>query len=306
LAAAQTYPTKPVNVVVPFAAGGGVDAVARAVSARLERYLRQPVVIDNVAGAGGAIGSIKVARAPADGYTLLYGVSGNMTIAPLVAPAAARYDVFKDFTPLVSVAASPFVLIGSNNLPATSFSELVQLIKAKPGKLNLGTDGVGSTLHLTAELIMQKGGLKILHVPYKSGPQVLADLAGGQIDLAVIPVPLAQGFIREGRVRAYGVTSKDRWPTLPDTPSLAESAEWKGFEVLSWGGFFGPAGLSPEIVDVLVKGIREALADPDVAQKLDALSSRSMPLSGQHLKDYIASDRSMMSAIVDRAGLRSR
>src|SRR5438093_3774720 len=212
LAQAQNFPAKPIAVIVPFAAGGGVDSTARLIMPKLADQLKQPVVIDNVAGAAGTIGTLKAARAPADGYTLLFAVASPINVAPLVAPSAVKYDALKDFTPLASVAVSPFVLIGKTSLPAANTAELIHLARAQPGKLNVGTDGVGTSLHITAELVKQRAGLDIVHVPYKSGPQVLIDVVGGQLDLAVLPLTLAQSFIRDGKVRAYGVTSKGRWP----------------------------------------------------------------------------------------------
>jgi tripartite-type tricarboxylate transporter receptor subunit TctC len=211
---------RPVTVVVPFAAGGGVDATARLVVPKVAEGLKQSLVIENVAGAAGTIGTQRVARAAPDGFTLLFAVASPLNVAPLVAPAAVRYDSFKDFTPLSTVAVGPFVLVGKPGLPANTAADLVKLVRSQPGKLNFGTDGVGTSLHVTAELLKQRAGLDMVHVPYKSGPQVLTDVAGGQVDLAVLPLTLAQPFIRDGKVRAYGVTSAARWPGLPEVPAL--------------------------------------------------------------------------------------
>lgn len=302
---AQSYPARPVTVIVPFAAGGGVDATARLVLPKLAEQLKQPVVIENVAGAAGTIGTLKAARAPADGHTLLFAVASPLNVAPLVAPSAVKYDTFKDFIPLATVAVSPFVLVGKNALPAANAAELVKLVKAQPGKLNFGTDGVGTSLHITGELIKQRGGLDIVHVPYKSGPQVLTDVAGGQVDLAVLPLTLAQPFIKEGKVRAYGVTSKARWPSAPEVPALSETAEFKDFEMESWLGMLAPAGTSPAVVATLVKAIDTALKDPELARKLGDIATKPTVISGTQFGDYLARERQTISAVVTRANIKA-
>jgi tripartite-type tricarboxylate transporter receptor subunit TctC len=221
-ALAQAWPDKPINVVVPFGAGGGVDAAARIVMPKLAERLGQQVLIENVPGASGTIGTQRVTKAKADGYTLLFAVASPINVAPLVAPASVRYDALKDLAPIAPVAVSPFVLVGKPGLPATT-TELLALARKQPGKLTYGTDGFGTSLHLTAAMITATAGVDILHVPYKSGPQVLTDVAGGQVDLAVLPVALVQGMVKEGKVKAYGVTSKNRSEALPGVPSLSET-----------------------------------------------------------------------------------
>ena len=192
-ALAQAWPDKPVTVVVPFGAGGGVDAAARIVMPKLAERLGQQVVIDNVPGASGTIGTQRVAKAKADGTTLLFAVASPINVAPLVAPASVRYDALKDLAPIAPVAVSPFVLVGKLGLPAANTAELLALARKQPGKLTYGTDGFGTSLHVTAAMITATAGVDILHVPYKSGPQVLTDVAGGQVDLGVLPVALVQG-----------------------------------------------------------------------------------------------------------------
>ena len=195
-ALAQAWPDKPVTVVVPFGAGGGVDAAARIVMPKLAERLGQQVVIDNVPGASGTIGTQRVAKAKADGTTLLFAVASPINVAPLVAPASVRYDALKDLAPIAPVAVSPFVLVGKPGLPAANTAELLALARKQPGKLTYGTDGFGTSLHVTAAMITATAGVDILHVPYKSGPQVLTDVAGGQVDLGVLPVALVQGMFK--------------------------------------------------------------------------------------------------------------
>ena len=301
---AQAYPTKTITVIVPFAAGGGVDATARLIMTKMAEVLKQTVVIENVAGAAGTIGTLKAARAPADGYTLLFAVASPLNVAPLVAPAAVRYDTFKDFTPLATVAVGPFVLIGRKDLPAANTAELLRLARLQPGELNFGTDGVGTSLHITAELIKQRGGLDMVHVPYKSGPQVLTDVAGGQIDLAVLPLTLAQAFIRDGKVKAYGVTSKGRWAGFTDTPSLAETPDLKDIDVESWLGLLGPAGLSIEVSKALIKAIELTTQDPEIVRKLADIANRPLVISGAKFADYLARERQMVQGVVTKASIK--
>ncbi len=235
-ALAQAWPDKPVTVVVPFGAGGGVDAAARIVMPKLAERLGQQVVIDNVPGASGTIGTQRVAKAKADGTTLLFAVASPINVAPLVAPASVRYDALKDLAPIAPVAVSPFVLVGKLGLPAANTAELLALARKQPGKLTYGTDGFGTSLHVTAAMITATAGVDILHVPYKSGPQVLTDVAGGQVDLGVLPVALVQGMVKEGKVKAYGVTSKARSDALPGVPSLSETPALATLDVDSWMG----------------------------------------------------------------------
>lgn len=301
---AQTWPAKPVTVIVPFAAGGGVDSTARLIMPKLAELLKQPVVIENVAGAAGTIGTERAAKARNDGYTLLFAVASPLNVAPLVAPSAVRYDTFKDFTPLATVAVGPFVLIGRSTLEAKTTADLVRMVRAQPGKLNFGTDGVGTSLHVTAEMIRQRAGLDMVHVPYKSGPQVLTDVAGGQVDLAVLPLTLAQPFIRDGKVRAFGVTSARRWPALPDVPALAETPELKDLDVESWLGLLGPANLPRDVSATLVSALEQAMKDPEIVRKLGEIANRPNVISGPKFAEYLARERKQVQDVVTRANIK--
>lgn len=304
-AIAQSYPAKPITLIVPFAAGGGVDATARLVNTKLGEVLKQSVVIDNVAGAAGTIGTQKAARAPADGYTLLFAVASPLNVAPLVAPAAVRYDTFKDFAPIATVGVSPFVLIGKSSLPAASMAELIQLAKKEPGKLNFGTDGVGTSLHVTAELIKQRAAMDIVHVPYKSGPQVLTDVAGGQLDLAVLPLSLAQPFIKDGKVKAFGVTSKQRAAIAPNVPALAETAALKDFEVDSWLGILAPAGVPAPVAQQLMQAVETTMKDPEVVRRLGEIAVRPVVMTGPAFADYLAKERRTVQDVVTKANIKA-
>lgn len=303
-ALSQTYPARPITVVVPFAAGGGVDATARLIVPKLAEILKASMVIENVAGASGTIGAQRVARSPADGYTLLFAVASPLNVAPIVQPSAVRYDTFKDFTPLATAAVGPFVLIGRNGLTAATVADLVKMARSQPGKLNIGTDGVGTSLHITSEMIQQRAGLSLVHVPYKSGPQVLADVAGGQVDLGVLPLTLAQAFIRDGRVRAYGVTSKARWPALPDVPALAEHPDLRDLDVESWLGLLGPAHLPPTIASALIQAMDAVVRDPEIVRKLGDIANRPVAISGPRFGEYLARERQQITEVVTRANIK--
>ena len=304
-AQAQTYPTHAVTMIVPFAAGGGVDATARLLLPKMGEALQQPVVIDNVAGAAGTIGAQKAARAPADGYTLLFAVASPLNVAPLVAPSAVRYDTFKDFVPVSTVGVAPFVLIGKSALPATTMADLIKLAKSQPGKLNFGTDGVGTSLHITAELIKQRAGIDIVHVPYKSGPQVLTDVAGGQVDLAVLPLSLAAPFIKDGKVKAFGVTSLARAPSAPNIPPLAETPELKGLEMDSWLGLLAPAGTPPAVTAALIQAIDTTMKDPEVMRRLGEIAVKPHVIAGPAFADYLAKERKVIGGVVSTAGIKA-
>jgi tripartite-type tricarboxylate transporter receptor subunit TctC len=303
-ALAQAWPDKPITMVVPFGAGGGVDAAARIVMPKLSERLGQQVVIENVPGASGTIGTQRVVKAKADGYTLLFAVASPINVAPLVAPASVRYDAFKELVAIAPVAVSPFVLVGKRDLPAATAAELLALARKQPGKLTYGTDGFGTSLHVTAAMITHTAGVEILHVPYKSGPQVLTDVAGGQVDLAVLPVALVQGMVKEGKVKAYGVTSKARTDALPGVPSLSETPALATLDVESWMGLLGPAGLDPAIVARLNKEVAALLADPAVLKQLADGGMKPMQMAPADFGSYLQRERKALAAAVSAANIK--
>jgi len=297
-ALAQAWPDKPITMIVPFGAGGGVDAAARIVMPKLSERLGQQVVIENVPGASGTIGTQRVTKAKPDGSTLLFAVASPINVAPLVAPASVRYDALKELAPIAPVAVSPFVLVGKTSLPATNTAELLALARKQPGKLTYGTDGFGTSLHVTAAMITATAGVDILHVPYKSGPQVLTDVAGGQVDLAVLPVALVQGMVKEGKVKAYGVTSKARSEALPGVPSLSDTPALASLDVESWMGLLGPAGLDPAVVARLNKEVAAVLADPVVLKQLADGGMKPMQMAPADFGTYLAKERKTLAAVV--------
>ena len=299
------YPAAPITVIVPFAAGGSVDVAARIVLPKLAERLRQPMVIENTPGAAGTIGTQRAIRAKPDGYTLLFAVASPITVAPQVAPATVKYDALKELAPIAPVGVAPFVLIGKPDLAAATTSELVKLARSQPGKLSYGTDGVGTSMHVSMELVKLNAKIDVLHVPYKSGPQVLTELAGNQIDLAVLPVSLAQAFIKDGKVKAYGVTSKQRWGTLPGVPSLSEAADLKDMDIESWFGLLAPALVDPAIRERIARELAVVLADPDIVKKMDDAGLKPLSLSPAQFGAYLAREKQMLGAVISAAGIKA-
>ena len=303
--AQAAYPSAPITVIVPFAAGGSVDVAARIVLPKLAERLRQPMVIENTPGAAGTIGTQRAIRARPDGYTLLFAVASPITVAPQVAPATVKYDALKELAPIAPVGTAPFVLIGKPALAAATTSDLVKLARSQPGKLSYGTDGVGTSMHVSMELVKLNAKIDVLHVPYKSGPQVLTELAGNQIDLAVLPVSLAQAFIKDGKVKAYGVTSRQRWGTLPGVPSLSEVADFKDMDIESWFGLLAPALVDPAIRERIAREMAVVLADPDIVKKMDDAGLKPMSLSPAQFGAYLAREKQVLGAVISAAGIKA-
>ncbi|MDX3905656.1 MAG: tripartite tricarboxylate transporter substrate binding protein [Pigmentiphaga sp.] len=294
----------PITLVVPFAAGGSVDNAARVIAPLLAQRLGQNIVIENSAGAAGTIGTYKVVRAKPDGQTLLFAVSSPITVAPQVSPGIVKYDPFKDLLPITPVGVSTFVTVARADLPADTAQQLIPLLRAQPGKFTYGTDGVGTSMHIATELIKQQAGVDMLHVPYKSGPQVVADLAGGQIDLATMPVSLVQPLIHDGKIKAIGVTSRQRWPSLPDTPSLSETPQLKNLALDSWYGLLAPAGTAPAITERLVREIATILKDPATLPKLRAAGLEPLRMDSTAFARYLDEEWRTLGAVIASANIK--
>lgn len=264
---AQPVAGKPVTVIVPFAPGGAIDGVARQLAAPVAQLLGQTWVVDNVTG---AFGTQKVAHAAADGQTLLFAVSSPINVAPVLTPSAVRYDSFRDFLPLTAVGQMPFAVVGRQGLPADTLEGLIRWARAHPGVLNFGTDGRGSLLHITGELIHLRTGLDWVHVPYKAAPQVVTDVLGGQLDLAILPVALVQQHVQEGRMTALAVSAAQRVGVLPQVPTLSELPAMKGVALSSWLGLLAPAGLRQSEVDRLNQAVAKVAGSEAFRQMLQA------------------------------------
>lgn len=268
-AAEPAWPAaRPITLIVPFSAGGSVDVTARLVAQKLGERLRQSVVIDNVAGAGGAIGVNKGVHAAPDGYTLLMGADSPIAIARLVNPAAVRYDALKDLAPVALVNTAPLVLVARSGLPARNLDELARLARQQPGKISYATSGIGTILHLATERLSERAGMQLVHVPYRGGGQIVTDVVGGQVDLAMLISVTAIPQIQSGKLKALAVTADRRLPELPDVPTVAETPALKGYQMVSWAGIFAPARTPAPIVARLNQELNAVLAAPGVKAKL--------------------------------------
>lgn len=265
-ALAQTYPNKPIKLVVPFPVGGGTDIFARTVGQALTDTFKWTVVPDNKPGAGGNLGIDSVAKSPADGYTIGLGQTSNLAINPTLY-AKLPYNPVKDLTPVVLLASAPLVIVVPENSPFKTYADITKAAKSKPGQVTYGSPGNGTVAHLAMELLQNTSGIKLQHVPYKGAAQALTDLMGGQIQIYASSIPTALSQIKDGRLRAIAVTSLSRSPSLPNVPTIAESG-YKGFEAITWFGFVVPAGTPNNIVQELNKNINQVLKQPDVKAKL--------------------------------------
>ena len=265
LPARAEYPERAIKIVVPYPPGGTTDLLARAIAPRLAERLRQSVVIDNRAGAGGVIGSQLVAKSPADGYTLVFGTIASHGILPVL-QKPAPYDALKDFAPVTLVAATPNVLIANDAAPIRNVRELLALAKAKPGTVNFGSTSLGGSPHMSGELLKTMAQIDIVHVPYKGGGPMLIDLMGGQVPIGFDNLPSSINHIRSGKIRALAVTTAKRWPGAPDIPTLAEAGV-PGYESSAWFGLLAPAGTPVAVVDQLQRHVAAILAIPEVEKQ---------------------------------------
>ena len=301
----QAYPSRPITLIVPYAAGGSVDAVARIVVPKISERLGQSVVIENVAGAGGIVGTQRAARATADGYTLLFSVESTMAIAKLVQPSTVQYDSQKDFLPISLIGTSPLVLAGKKSIAADTTDELIKLLRANPGKFNYATSGTGTSLHVAGEMINMEGKVSIVHVPYRVGAQMVTDLIGNQIDLAMLPLVMALPNYRNGNIKVFGTTEPTRSPVAPDLPSLAEHPDLKNVNVTVWFGLFAPAKTDPAIVERLHQAVAAALQEPDVRTKLADTGLRLVGNTPAEFATFLAQEIEKFSAIVKAANIKA-
>ncbi len=298
---AQTYPSKPVRIIIPFAPGGPTDTQARWAAQQLNVALGQPFIADNRAGAGGVPGTEVVVKSPPDGYTLLAGNPGPLTIAPTV-KAHMPYDTLRDLQPIVLIAKSASCICAHPSLPVKGVKDFVALAKARPGRINYGTPGVGTVGHLATESFATAAGIKMNHVPYKGAAQFTVDLIAGNIELAQIQLAGSAPLAKEGKVRCLGVTGTQRSPLLPDTPTIAEQG-LKGFQSYNWNGLLAPRATPKEIVARLHDIIGTALKTPE-AQKL--YSSQGHEVSGIGPDEYAAfikAETEKWAHVAGRAGI---
>jgi tripartite-type tricarboxylate transporter receptor subunit TctC len=300
--AAQDWPAKPIRIVVPFSPGGVADNSARVIADKLGARLGQQVIVENRAGASGNIGSEAVAKAAPDGYTLLLGFDGTMVINPHVF-AKLPFDTLRDFQPVTKLGDATLILVAHPSLPANSLPELIAYSKAQPGGVAYGTSGTGGTPHLAGELLVQRSGAKLVHVPYKGGGQAIGDVVGGQIPLVYTAIATAQQYVKSGRLKAIAVSSGKRAAALPEVPTFVEGGQ-PGFVVDSWVGILAPAKTPRPIVDRLQKEIAAVLADPEVKARYEVLGIEPVGNSPDQFAAQIKADLSRWEQVVKQAGIK--
>jgi tripartite-type tricarboxylate transporter receptor subunit TctC len=303
LVGAQSYPVKPIRMVVPYPAGGVNDIIARILAQKMSETLGQSVVIDNRAGAGGNIGTDFVAKAPPDGYTLLSGGVGSLVMNPIL--EKVPYDTARDFAPVILMATSPNVLAVHPSLPLRSVKQLIALAKSRPGELNYASGGTGSTPHLSGALFASMAGINIVHVPYKGMTPGTTALISGEVQLNFLGIPPALPHLAAGRLRALGVTGKVRSSKLPDVPTIAESA-LPGYEVSPWFGVLAPAGTAPEIVLKLNTEIARMMRSAEMRDKLGANGADAAFTTPEEFSAVIAADTAKWRKLISDAGVRSQ
>jgi tripartite-type tricarboxylate transporter receptor subunit TctC len=305
LASAQpAWPARPITLIVPYTAGGSVDYNARLVAQRLSERLHQQVIIDNIGGAGGAVGLAKAAAAAPDGYTLVAGTDSAMAIGKLVNPAAYRFDPLQAFTPVGMLNTAPLVLVAGPKMPARTYAEFVQLARAHPGHLTYATSGIGTVLQLAMELLKERSGIFVTHVPYRGGGQIATDVIGGQVDVAMLVSTTAVPQVASGRMHALGVTSPVRLESLPNVPALGELPGLKGYSMVSWTGIFAPAGTPPAVVKRLNEELDAALKEPAIAGKLREQGAVPGSGSAEDLGRFVRSEAARYEKIVRSANIR--
>jgi tripartite-type tricarboxylate transporter receptor subunit TctC len=301
---AETFPAKPITLVVPYPAGGPTDVIARIVAGRLEELLRQKVLVENKAGASGAIGSRQVATAAPDGYTIVFGnnqTHGNNMIL-LKEPG---YDAITDFAPLAGVGAFPHVLVVKKDLPAKTVQEFVALAKASPGKLNYGSTGVGSGSHLAFELLMTRAGIRLEHIPYKGAAPLTQDIIGGRIDASLSTLPSVLKLIEAGEMRAIGIASPERAPQLKDVPTFREQGIANA-DADSWAAFFAPAKTPADVRATLAKALADALETPSVAERITALGFALRLRTPREFAPYLEEEIRTWRAIITAARIEAQ
>ncbi len=296
------YPDKPVRVIVPFAPGGATDVVARSLARRLSEIWSQPVVVENKPGAGGNIGADLVAKAPADGYTVLLASPAEIVINPHLY-AHMPYDPAKDLAPVTKIAAAPLVLVVHPSVPAHNVAELIAWIKSQKGGVSYASSGTGGPQHLAAEQFRLMTGAHLVHVPYKGGAPAVNDLLAGQVPMFFAGLPPALPHIKAGTLRALAVTTSARWPSLADVPTIAESG-LPGFNIENWQGIFVPAGTPPEIIGKLARDIATVASEKEFADRLTAQGAAPSTMSPAEFTVFVRAESAKYGRLVKESGAK--
>ncbi len=301
--AQSAWPAKPLRLVIPFPAGGATDIIGRLLAQKLSAALGQQVVVDNKPGAGGSLGADMVAKAPADGYTILLSTSSTHSIGPALSNKLP-YDAFRDFSPVAMVATAPSVLVVGKDFPARSAQELVTLLKTNPAKYNFGSSGIGTYPHLSAEMFKWRaGGLFVVHIPYRGTGLVITDLVAGQIAFLMDSIVSAQPHIKDGKVRALAVTGAKRSPSLPQVPTMAEVGV-PNLVLSNWFGFFAPPGTAPEIVQRLNRELNAIVAMPDVIERMGSFGAEPGGGTSEQFAKLYRDEHEGWKALIQRASIK--
>ena len=303
LAQAQDYPTRTIRLIVPFSPGGVADTSARFVADRLAARLGQQVVVENRAGASGNIGTQMVAQSAPDGHTLVLGFDGTMVINPWVFPNIP-FDTVKDFVPVTKLGDATLIMVAHPSVPVKDMKELIALAKSKPGSLSYGTSGTGGTPHLAGELLNQRAGISLVHIPYKGGGQAVGDVVGGQIPLVYTAIASAQQYVKSGRLKALGVSGAKRSTSLPEVPTFIENG-LDGFVVDSWVGIFAPAKTPRAIVDRLQRELAVILAQPDVRERYAVLGIEPVGNTSEQFGEQVRADLAKWEKVVKQANIKA-
>lgn len=302
LSAFAAWPEKPITLVVPFAPGGSSDNIARSIAPMLGERLGQAVVIENVSGAGGMLGTQRAVRAAPDGYTIFLGSGSEILINKLINPKVA-YDGIKDLSPVVFVGTGPMVLVGKPGLSANSVAEVVALAKAKPGALSYASAGNGTPMHVAGELLKMRAHIFMTHIPYRGASPALVDIMGGQVDLGVSTLSAAQPYIKSGKVKAYAVTSTKPSELAPGIPAMGQVKGLEGFDLGVWFGLFLPNKTPPEILQKFQVGAQQVLSDPQVQKRLAEQGIVASGASAEVLSKFMAAEVEKYRAVVKAANI---
>ena len=298
---AQNYPSKPIRLVLPYPPGGGTDVIARPLAQKLTEQLGQQVIVDNRGGAGGNIGMEFVAKSPPDGYTLLFALTAQYAVNPSLYPKLP-YDPIRDYAPISLLANAPYLLVVHPSVPAKSVAELIALMKARPGQLAYSSSGNGSGAHLAGEMLRSLARVEIVHVPYKGAGPAMPDLIAGQVQLSFVTYTAAGPHIKSGRLRALGVTTAKRSPTLPDLPAIAETVP--GYDSAVWYGFAAPAGTPADIVAKLNTEVLRVLAAPDFRNRITLEAVAPIGTSPEEFGAFIKSEIVRWAKVVKDSGAK--
>ena len=300
--AQAAYPNKPVRIIVPYPAGGTTDIIARIAANQLTERLKQSFIVENKAGASGAIGSQAVAQAAPDGYTLVMATASSHGINSAL-QKSLPYDAVKDFAPITVVANTPNIIVANPSVPVKSLQELIALAKAQPGKINFGSTSAGGSPHMSAELLKMMAGIDMTHVPYKGAAPMLTDLIGGQVQIGFDNLPSTIGFVKSGKVRPLAVTTAKRWPGAPDIPTVAESGV-PGYEVSGWFGLLAPAGTPKDVLNKIQSTIADAVKSPEVAKQLNDLGAEPVANKPEVFAQEIKDDVEKWRKVVKTTGVK--